>query len=290
MIIYEILNLSVINLIRTLEKNSIFAIIKRSSSIKTLIVLAKFYFFLLLFSLFSCASKKDILYINSNSTSLKSDFSWPEIYIQPNDIIDVKVTAEDPLLAAAYNIRPLQQNNIQSEQLQLQGYIVANEGYINIPVLGLQKIIGLTLEQAEKQIQEALVNRGYLINPVVVCRLLNAKFTVLGEVKNPGTFIFYEKNLTLLQALGLAGDLTINGVRKKITIIRTENGEQSFGTIDLTKKDWFATPYYFVKPNDVIIVDPNTARVQSSGVIGNPGNVISIVSALLSSIIVIKSF
>ena len=252
-------------------------------------MLAKFYFFLLLFSLFSCATKKDILYLNSNSSSAKSDFSWPEIYIQPNDIIDVKVTAEDPLLAAAYNIRPMQQNVIQGVQLQLQGYIVANEGYINIPVLGLQKIIGLTLEQAEKQIQEALVNKGYLINPVVVCRLLNAKFTVLGEVKNPGTFIFYENNLTLFQALGLAGDLTINGVRKKITIIRTENGEQSFGTIDLTKNDWFATPYYFVKPNDVIIVDPNTARVKSSGVIGNPGNVISIVSALLSSIIVIKT-
>ena len=122
-------------------------------------------------------------------------------------------------------------------------------------------------------------------NGIKVSSIVNL-FTKYNKLK---TKIFYEKNLTLLQALGLAGDLTINGVRKKITIIRTENGEQSFGTIDLTKNDWFATPYYFVKPNDVIIVDPNTARVKSSGVIGNPGNVISIVSALLSSIIVIKT-
>jgi polysaccharide export outer membrane protein len=138
-------------------------------------------------------------------------------------------------------------------------------------------------------IQKILIDKGLLRNPVVICRLVNAKFTVLGEVKVPGTFTFYENNLTLLQALGLAGDLTINGVRKKITIIRTENGKQSYATIDLTKNDWFKSPYYFVKPNDVIVVDPNTAKVKSSGIIGNPGNLISIVSVLLSSIILIKN-
>ena len=88
----------------------------------------------------------------------------------------------------------------------------------------------------------------------MVCRLLNAKFTVLGEVKLPGTYTFYENNLTLLQALGLAGDLTINGVRKKITIIRTENGKQTYGTIDLTKNDWFNTPFYFGGTSLLIIV------------------------------------
>lgn len=124
---------------------------------------------------------------------------------------------------------------------------------------------------------------------MVICRLLNAKFTVLGEVKTPGTFTFYENSLTLLQALGMSGDLTINGIRK-ITIIRTENGKQTYGTVDLTKNDWFTSPYYFVKPNDVIIVDPNTAKVKSAGIIGNPGNILSILSVLLSSIILIKNF
>jgi polysaccharide export outer membrane protein len=155
--------------------------------------------------------------------------------------------------------------------------------------LGIQKLAGLTLEQAENQIQKALVSQGFLKNPVVVCRLLNAKFTVLGEVRSPGTYIYYENNLTLLQALGLAGDLTINGVRKKVTIIRTENGVQTYGSVDLTKSDWFTSPYYFVKPNDVIIIDPNSARVKSAGVIGNAGSVISIISVLLSSFLIIKS-
>jgi len=255
--------------------------------IKSLVAIASCYLVVTVFT--SCATKKELIYLNGTTNTADSEFKWSEMYLQPNDIVSVKVTSDVPELAAAYNISPLQQNALQGVQLQLQGYLVANDGTVNIPVLGVHKIGGLTLEQAEKQVQQALIDKGYLKNPVVVCRLLNAKFTVLGEVKVPGTYTFYENNLTLLQALGLAGDLTINGVRKKITIIRTENGKQTYGTIDLTKNDWFNTPFYFVKPNDVIIVDPNTAKVKSAGVIGNPGNLISIISVLLSSIIIIKN-
>lgn len=236
----------------------------------------------------SCASKKEMLYFNQSLPVPQDSFQWSEIYIQPNDILSVKITTDVPELALAYNIAPSQQNNIQGVSAQLQGYLVANDGTINIPVLGVQQLKGLTLDQAEKQIQKALIEKGFLKNPVVICRLLNAKFTILGEVKAPGTYTFYENSLTLLQALGYSGDLTINGIRK-ITIIRTENGKQTYGTIDLTKSDWFTSPYYFVKPNDVIIVDPNTAKIKSSGIIGNAGSVISVISVLLSSLIIIRS-
>lgn len=236
----------------------------------------------------SCASKKEMLYFNQSLPVPQDSFQWSEIYIQPNDILSVKITTDVPELALAYNIAPSQQNNIQGVSAQLQGYLVANDGTINIPVLGVQQLKGLTLDQAEKQIQKALIEKGFLKNPVVICCLLNAKFTILGEVKAPGTYTFYENSLTLLQALGYSGDLTINGIRK-ITIIRTENGKQTYGTIDLTKSDWFTSPYYFVKPNDVIIVDPNTAKIKSSGIIGNAGSVISVISVLLSSLIIIRS-
>ncbi len=236
----------------------------------------------------SCATKKDLIYFNQSVPKNQDSFQWSEIYIQPNDILSVKITTDVPELALAYNIAPSQQNNIQGVSAQLQGYLVANDGTINIPVLGVQQLKGLTLDQAEKQIQKALIEKGFLKNPVVICRLLNAKFTILGEVKAPGTYTFYENSLTLLQALGYSGDLTINGIRK-ITIIRTENGKQTYGTIDLTKSDWFTSPYYFVKPNDVIIVDPNTAKIKSSGIIGNAGSVISVISVLLSSLIIIRS-
>lgn len=244
---------------------------------------------LLILSFSSCTAKKDVLYLKNNPASGSVNFKWSEIYIQPNDIISVKVTTEIPEMALPYNITSPLENNIQGTQMQLHGYLVTNDGTINIPVLGVQKVTGLSLEKAEKQIQEALVSKGFLKNPVVVCRLLNAKFTVLGEVNSPGTFTYYENNLTLLQALGLAGDLTINGIRKKVTIIRTENGVQTYGSIDLTKSDWFTSPYYFVKPNDIIIIDPNTAKVKSAGLIGNPLNLISILSTILSSVIIIKS-
>lgn len=237
----------------------------------------------------SCVSKKEMLYFNQSLPVPQDSFQWSEIYIQPNDILSVKITTDVPELALAYNIAPSQQNGAQGGNAQLQGYLVANDGTINIPILGVQQLKGLTLDQAEKQIQKALIEKGFLKNPVVICRLLNAKFTILGEVEAPGTYTFYENSLTLLQALGYSGDLTINGIRK-ITIIRTENGKQTYGTVDLTKNDWFTSPYYFVKPNDVIIVDPNTAKVKSAGIIGNPGNILSILSVLLSSIILIKNF
>lgn len=244
-------------------------------------------FIVLLFT--SCATKKDMVYFNQSLPENNSQFQWSQIYIQSNDIINVRITADVPDLAVPYNIVASQQNIGQAGNLQLQGYLVANDGTINIPILGIQKVSGLTLEQAEKQIQSSLIEKGYLKKPVVICRILNAKFTVLGEVNNPGTYTFYENSLTLLQALGLSGDLTINGVRKKIMIIRTENGKQTYGTIDLTKSDWFKSPFYFVKPNDVIIVDPNTAKVKSAGIINNPGNFISILSVILTSIILIRN-
>lgn len=237
----------------------------------------------------SCASKKDILYLNLPSGTEESDFSWTELYIQPNDILSVKVTADNPELAISYNLTSQQSNQGQANALLMQGYLVSNEGTINLPVVGSLKVAGLTINEAEKFIQKNLIDKKLLNNPIVICRLVNAKFTVLGEVKAPGTYTFYENNLTLLQALGLAGDLTINGVRKSITIIRTEKGKQIYATIDLTKNDWFKSPYYFVKPNDVILVDPNIAKVKSSGIIGNPGNLISVISVLLSSIILIKN-
>lgn len=252
-------------------------------------------FFFLFFSFFfffifqSCSSKKEILYLNISPSTPESDFVWTDIYIQPNDILSVKITADNPELAIPYNLSALQNNQGQANALLMQGYLVSNQGFINLPVIGMLKVSDLTLNQAETYIQKSLIDKGLLKNPVVICRLVNAKFTVLGEVKAPGTFTFYENNLTLLQALGLAGDLTINGVRKKITIIRTEKGKQTYYAVDLTRNDWFKSPCYFIKPNDVIIVDPNTAKVKSSGIIGNPGNFVSILSVLLSSIILIKN-
>jgi polysaccharide biosynthesis/export protein len=244
---------------------------------------------LIVLLLVSCTVKKDILYLNDLKPNENTNFEWSDVVIQANDIISVKITADDLLLAAPYNLNPSQQQNIPNTQLMLQGYLVSNEGKINLPILGEIEVKNLTFTQVESKIQGELVSRQLLKNPIVVCRILNAKVTVLGEVRLPGTYTFYENNLTILQALGLAGDLNINGVRKNIKVIRMENNQQKIGEIDLTKKNWMNSPFYFIKPNDVIIVNPNTAKVKSAGIIGSAGTLLGTISVILSSFLIIRS-
>jgi len=244
----------------------------------------------IILSLFSCATKKDVLYLHDLDISKTDTFKWTDFTIQSGDIVSILITSDSPELSAVYNIMPPQQpGGMQTEMMNLRGHLVTSEGIVTIPVLGTQNIKGLTLEQAQNQIQNELIDKGYLKNPIVICRLLNSKVTVLGEVRSPGTYTFYENNMTLLQALGLAGDLTIKGERREIRIVRIENGIQTYGSIDLTQKDWFTSPFYFVKPNDVIIVSPNIAKVKTSGIIENPGNFIGLLSVILSTYIIIKN-
>jgi polysaccharide export outer membrane protein len=165
--------------------------------------------------------------------------------------------------------------------LQLEGYLVSSNYTINFPVLGMLDVKGSALE-LEKKITKLLLDGGHLVSPTVSVRLLNGKFTVLGEVSAPGTFSFLEKNLTLLQALGYAGDLTISGKRKNITLIREINGIRSVKKLDITSKDILNNSAYYIRNNDVIIVNPNYNRIKSAGFIGNPQSISSISSILLS--------
>ena len=112
--------------------------------------------------------------------------------------------------------------------------------------------------------------------------MLNAKVTILGEVRSPGTYNFTEQNITLMQALGYAGDLTINGKREDVLITREINGVRQVTHIDLTTSDFMSSPYYFIKPNDVIVINPNNPKVKSAGFIGNFGNVATVISLALS--------
>jgi len=137
-------------------------------------------------------------------------------------------------------------------------------------------------------LKELLEKGDHLTNPNVSVRLLNSKFTILGEVNNPGTYTFTEKNINLLQALGLAGDLTIDANRKNIIVIRESNGKRTSTNLDLTSASWLTSTYQNIQPNDVIIVSPNTKKVTSAGLIGNISTFLSIASIILSTVILIK--
>lgn len=233
----------------------------------------------------SCASKKDVYYFQDiEQTAIENKFSL--INIHPGDILDIQITA---LNSESVLVFQRQSNSmVQQQQFQnrvIDGYIVGDDGTINMPLLGSINTKNQTPQSIAKNIQEAL--SSFIKNPSVNVRILNFRVSILGEVKQPGTFTVFEERFTIPQALGLAGDLTINGDRNNVLIIRNENGKKTSYKIDLTKSEFMKSPVYFLKQNDILYVPPNTARVKSSGLVGNSSTLVSILSLAVSLFIVI---
>ena len=237
-----------------------------------------------LLTICACTSKRNITYLNGIDKYTNTDISKQKkpYTIQGDDVLRIEIRSMVPEAAIVYNRIPFQINTtLNVDLLQLEGYLVSSDYTINFPVLGTLNVNGTTLE-LEKKITKLLLDGGHLVSPTVSVRLLNSKFTVLGEVSKPGTFTFIENNLTLLQALGYAGDLTIDGKRKNITLIREINGIRSVKKLDITSKDILNNSAYYIMNNDVIIVNPNYNRIKSAGFIGSPQSIASISSILLS--------
>mgnify|MGYP005843701151 CR=1 FL=1 len=238
----------------------------------------------------SCASKKEIIYLQDidnynleNVTELKQ-----KTIIQINDILKIDIMTLNPESVIPYLKEAPSSNSSGGQQLgliKLQGYIVDENGEIEMAIIGKVKVKGLSREDAEQEIKSKLSQ--YLKDPFVSVRIVNYKFTIQGEVNNPGTYEITEPNFTLFQALGMAGDLNIRGKRDNILIIRTQGDERIVKRIDLTQSDWMNTPFYFIKQNDVIIVEPNNPQVKTAGFIGNVGILTSVASILLSAVVII---
>ena len=233
----------------------------------------------------SCASKKDVYYFQDiDSTAAENSFKF--LNIQPGDILDIQIKALNPESVLVFQRQAtlgLQQQQVQNRAID--GYLVGEDGSINLPIVGAIDTTNQSTQALAQIIQEAL--KPYINNPTVNIRLLNFRISVLGEVNNPGTFTVLEERLSLPQALGLAGDLTINGDRNHLLLIRNEKGKKTNQVIDLTKTDFLQSPFYFLKQNDIIYVRPNSARVKSSGLVGNAGTLVSILSLAVSLFIVI---
>ena len=242
------------------------------------------FFIVGLFLLSACSSKRNITYLNGVNEYANTDISKQKTpyIIQADDVLRIEIHSMVPEAAIVYNRIPQNTNATTNlNLLQLDGYLVSSDYSINFPVLGTLDVKGSTLE-LEKKITKLLLEGGHLVSPTVSVRLLNSKFTVLGEVTKAGTYTFLDRNLTLLQALGYAGDLTIDGERKDITLIREINGIRSARQLDITSKDILDNSAYYIRNNDVIIVNPNYNRIKSAGFIGSPQSIASISSILLS--------
>lgn len=237
----------------------------------------------------SCTSKKQLLYMQDIDDHDISNVTSSDHIIQENDILKINVSSINPDASIPYNKVSLDGSNSNNiELLQLDGYLVSDNKTINFPILGEISVADKTTKDLEDKIKDRLELEGHLIKPKVIVRLINAKFTILGEVNLPGTFTFTEKNISLLQALGLAGDLTIEGNRKDVIIIRQLEQKRITAKLDLTSADFLNSPYQNIEPNDVIIVNPNSKKVKSAGLIGDISTALSIASILLSTIILIR--
>jgi len=217
--------------------------------------------FLPILFLFSCASHPEFIYLQNISEKQVEYASVVDtkniIKIQPYDFLYIAVYSIDPLAAIPFNPQ-ISAGQIGNVQPEIIGYKVGEDGFIDFPVVGRIAINGLTLRAAEGVLAEKV--EAYLKEPVVSMKFLNLKVSVIGEVNRPGTFDIPVENMTILQAIGLAGDISIYGDRANILIIREQDGVRSNGKINLLSTDIFNSPFYYLQQNDVIIVQPSELK------------------------------
>lgn len=242
---------------------------------------------IVLLSLFgSCASKKDLVYFQPDSVALNTSYELNAPTLQPGDILTISVTADDLRATEPFNqINAYQSGTPQNANPFLPTYSIDNEGYIDFPKIGKIKLSGLTRTQAVDQIRNEVSK--YIVNPGVNITIRNFRVTVLGEVAKPGTYTIDNDRITLLEALGLSGDLTINGVRKNILVIREQSGKKNEYRIDLTKREALNSPVYYLAQNDVVYVEPNGAKIQSSKYTQNTSIFVSIASLIITIVAVV---
>lgn len=235
-------------------------------------------------SLMSCATRQEYAYFQDEKIG---EYSQPEIFYelvyQPNDMITIDVTALDPETVRPFNLNVVPYNIDSSSMeartnLRMQTYTIDPDGYINFPVLGKVKLGGLTRKEAASHLETKISE--YVKDPLVNIRLTNFTITVLGEVNNPGAFIIQDEKVTLTEALGLAGDLTIYGKRKNILLIREIDGKKKFSVIDLTSVRTLSSSNFNLVQNDVLYVEPNNARIRSSSFTQNNSVIISAIGTL----------
>ena len=241
----------------------------------------------------SCTSKKKLDYLqNIESVALEASMKNAKSTIQPNDQLVIMVTAKDMDVVKPFNQNfssgqilqySLPSNNAPAQsQTSASGptYMVDSQGNIEFPVIGKINTENKTTEELRDILKKEISK--YVVNPQVSVKNTNYKITVLGEVNRPGTYNIPEAQTTVLEVLGLAGDLTIYGNREDILVVRNIDGIMSKERIDLTKADFINSPYFYLKQNDVIIVSPNETKQKTSRLDPNAGIYISVASIVVT--------
>ena len=223
----------------------------------------------------SCVSRKQLTYFRTLTPESAKEINeqlpaLPEPTVKINDALIITVTALDPEAVLPYNLPSVSYatptSSTEPTVASYQYYTVDAQGCIDFPVLGKLHVEGLTQSEVISLIQHKL--EGQIVNPIVTMRFLNAKVTVLGEVRSPGNFSLNNGRMTLLEALAAAGDITQYGRKDNVLIIRDNQGELEFVRLNLNTPDVFTSPYFYLRQNDVVMVEPNQARATSNQSMG----------------------
>lgn len=215
----------------------------------------------------SCSTPKDLVYFSDLKNTAKFDaaiLNNVEPQIQANDLLAIGVSslnAESNLLfngASISRVNDRLNGNPSAEGPAGNSYVVDKSGFINFPVLGKVKMAGLTKEDAQEKLTAEISK--YVKNPIVNVQFQNFKVTVIGEVNRPSTFTVNNDNINLLEALGMAGDMTLYGKRDNVLIIREQNGKRSMNRVNLNRKDVLNSPYFYLQQNDIVYVEPDKAK------------------------------
>ncbi|WP_034691083.1 polysaccharide biosynthesis/export family protein [Kaistella palustris] len=253
----------------------------------------------LLLLVFSCKPKENMVYMDKDTSGYEQQVKqavFEGSHLQTGDLLDIKVTAFDENAVRPFNLHSMNQSGDMTETRITQtpqnnpvGYLVDNEGFILFPVLGKIFVQGMTMSQLRQDLEKRLLE--YLTDPLVSIRQLNFNITVLGEVKKPGQYTSPSDKVTILQALGMAGDMTDNGDRTNAKLVRHENGIDNTYTVDFTDKNITAAPYYYMQQNDVLYVQPDDNKKIIAGINPNRnlifsiiGSVVAITSILISTL------
>ncbi|MCB0383711.1 MAG: polysaccharide biosynthesis/export family protein [Psychroserpens sp.] len=233
----------------------------------------------------SCASRKELVYFQDEPLQADSTLdNMTQLTYKTNDILTIDVSSIEPAAVIPFNLAPVSYANNTNNELNANGnllrqtYLVDPMGNIEFPVLGTLHVGGLTRVEATEMLKEKL--KVYVTDAIVNIRLINFTVTILGEVNRPGTYTIQDERISLSEALGLAGDLTIYGKRDNVFLIREVNGEKKYAKLDLTSINVVNSPVYYLSQNDVIYVEPNNARIKTSNYNPNTGVLISAIGTL----------
>ena len=215
----------------------------------------------------SCVNTKKVTYFNNlTDTVVSTPTDGTDPVIQKGDLLSISVSSLSTEVTSIFNApnTPSVTSNVAGNSLsQAVGYLVSQEGFIDFPMLGRLKAAGFSKEAFKDTIAKELVDKKLLFDPIVTVRYLNFHVTVLGEVNKPGMVIIPNEQGTLLEAIGMAGDITIFGKRDNVLLIRKEEGKRIVRRLDLNSKDILTSPYFNLKSNDVIYVEPDKNKVAS---------------------------